>query len=459
MKDELDWLTGTESRRLSPDGKMFAAYGAARQMFFSQSSELLIEGPAGTGKTRPALEKLHRLALRYPACRLMIVRKTRHSMTQSVMVTFENKVLPRDAQSGKLLAPFHSGDQAYRYPNGSIVAVAGIDNAAKILSSEWDVIYAAEATELTENDFEMLGMRLRNGVIPYQQLLADCNPGPPTHWLNRRAERGQTQRLLSRHADNPTVTADYLKRLSELTGVRRLRYFEGRWAAAEGLVYPEFDPAVHMEYKRHIPAQWTRYRVVDFGFQHSFVCQWWAIDPDGNAHLYRELYGTQRLVEDWAKDIKRITEAWREHITATITDHDAEGRATLEKYLEIETVPAKKDVAMGIQLVKSRLRVKSNGKPGLYFMYDSIVTVDPLLLEAKHPTHTVEEFDSYVWEIGRDGQAKEVPVKRFDDGLDSARYLVSYLDGPDEYDEAGDPMAGGELPAYQPEQYEYGFSG
>ena len=294
MLDELDWLTGSESRLISPNGqKMFAPHGAARTMFFSQEPEVLLEGPAGTGKTRPILEKLHRLAQRWPGCRILIVRKTRHSMTQSVMVTFENKVLPR--VNGKIIAPFHSGDQAYKYANGSVVAVAGIDNAAKILSSEWDVIYAAEATELTENDFEMLAMRLRNGVIPYQQLVADCNPGSPTHWLNRRAERvgGRMQRLLSRHSDNPTVTPAYLKILSELTGVRRLRFFEGRWAASEGLVYPEFNPATHQEYKSHIPSGWTRYRIVDFGFQHSFVCQWWAIDPDGNAHLYRELYGTQ----------------------------------------------------------------------------------------------------------------------------------------------------------------------
>ena len=64
-------------------------------------------------------------------------------------------------------------------------------------------------------------------------------------------------RLLSRHTDNPTLYdarrgewtpkgTTYLGTLKRLTGARALRLLEGRWAAAEGIVYPEYEPTTHM---------------------------------------------------------------------------------------------------------------------------------------------------------------------------------------------------------------------
>src|SRR3546814_17004871 len=65
-----------------------------------------------------------------------------------------------------------------------------------------------------------------------------------------------------------------------LTGVQRQRLLDGRWVAAEGIIWPEFDPAVHLVDRFDIPDDWTRYWTVDFGYIHTFVAQWWAVDPD-----------------------------------------------------------------------------------------------------------------------------------------------------------------------------------
>ena len=63
------------------------------------------------------------------------------------------------------------------------------------MSTEYDMIYVQEATELTEDDWEALTTRLRNGRAPIQQLIADCNPAEPTHWLKARCDSGQTRML------------------------------------------------------------------------------------------------------------------------------------------------------------------------------------------------------------------------------------------------------------------------
>lgn len=407
----------------TPAQRPYQPFGAALRLFYCKDDEVLLDGPAGTGKSRACLEKLNLVASKYDGCRILLVRKTRSSMSQSTLVTWETKVLPEGSPIAQGAGRAHR--QSYVYPNGSEVVVAGMDNPVKIMSTEYDLIYVAEATELQEEDWESLTTRLRNKVVPYQQLIADCNPAGPTHWLNQRCLKKKTTRLLSRHEDNPTVDAAYLTKLRNLSGVRRKRLYEGVWAAQEGLVY-EYDAAVHLKDRFEIPPEWRRIRVLDFGFNNAFVCQWWAIDPDGRMYRYREIYRTQRLVEDHVKDILELS--GDEVFEANIADHDAEDRATAERY-GLRTIPAYKALTPGIQAVQARIKVAGDGRPRLYLLRDSLVERDEALSEAKKPASTEEEFDSYHWPRGQDGkEQKEVPVKIDDHGMDTLRYAVAYVD-------------------------------
>jgi len=395
--------------------------GAARQLFRCVAPEVILAGPAGTGKSRACLERLHKLALDYPGMRGLMVRRTRKALTQSAMVTFREKVLhPLDN------VVFRATDQEYRYGNGSVIVVAGLDDPAKVMSAEYDLIYVMEATEVTEHAWETLTARLRNGVVPFQQIIGDCNPDAPTHWLKRRADRGATVMLESRHEDNPSVTAQYLAVLDSLTGVRYLRLRKGIWAAAEGLVYDDWNTAVHLTDRFDIPPSWRKLRVIDFGYTNPFVCQWWALDGDSRMYLYRELYMTQRTVDEHATQILALSKG--ETYIATVADHDAEDRATLAKR-GIVTIPAYKAVSRGIQAVQGRLRPAGDGRPRLFFLRDSLIERDERLSEMKKPCCTAEEFDGYVWPKGQDGRAlKEEPVKEDDHGMDACRYAVASRD-------------------------------
>lgn len=401
--------------------------GAALALFLDRSPEVVLEGPAGTGKSRALLEKAHLCATKYAGSRILLVRKTRESMTESVLVTWESKVLPEGHPA--LAGPARANRQAYAYPNGSTVVVAGLiangkDQRAKVMSTEYDMILIFEATELSEHEYEQLLTRLRNGVMPYQQQLSDCNPDAPTHWLHQRCDAGVAVVHFSRHADNPAITPQYLATLDRLTGHRRARLRDGRRAAAEGLVYDNFDAAVHIVERFTIPPEWVRVRVIDFGYTNPFVCQWWAIDGDGRLYRYREIYMTQRTVEEHARAIS----AHPEPVAMTICDHDAEDRATLHAH-GIGTTAAHKEVRLGIQAVQERLRIAGDGRPRLMLLRDSLVERDERLAEAKRPWSTDQEFDSYRWPQGIDGRAlKEEPVKADDHGLDCVRYLVTQID-------------------------------
>ena len=418
--------------------------GAAKTLFESRHPQILLSGPAGTGKSRAALQKLHMQALKYPGMRGVILRKTMVSLGSTGLVTWREKVVPEAIVNGTVR--WYGGSQqeaaAYQYANGSTIVVGGLDKPEKIMSSEYDVAFVQEAIELTVTDWESITTRLRNGRLPYQQLIADTNPSTPTHWLKQRCDQGVTLMLESRHEDNPTLVnldgsltergADYLSKLDALTGVRYQRLRRGLWVAAEGLIYEEYDPLVHLIDRFKIPDTWARYWAIDFGYTNPQVIQCWAEDPDGRLYLYREIYRTRRTVDQHAADILaqvRPAGQWTEpRPRAIICDHDAEGRAVLERELGMSTIPAHKTVTDGIQAVQARLRPAGDGRPRLFLMRDCVVTRDPELAEAKKPSSTAEEIVGYVWDTGAGKAIKEQPLKENDHGADALRYLVAYRD-------------------------------
>lgn len=432
----------------------YQPFGTAIEAFRFKGPELLYAGPAGTGKSKCLLEKLHAMMLKYPGARGLIVRKTLASLGSTALVTYEQHVAKEHLANGEVKWFGGSPKEAacYKYKNGSVIVVGGMDKSMKIMSSEYDVCYAQEATELLEEDWEAITTRLRNGRIPYQQLIADANPDVPTHWLKIRCDRERTHMIRSRHEDNPVLFkqlpqggigglteagAAYMGKLDALTGVRYQRLRKGIWCAAEGLVYEEYDPNIHIHKRIGVPPiSWTRYITVDFGYTNPMVVQFWAEDEDGRLYLYRELYHTKTTVEDMAPKIKEAMNLKKEpRPRMIICDHDAEGRATLEKHLGMATKAAKKTVEDGIQAVQMRMRRSDvDGRPRIYLCQDALIEVDKDLQDRKKPTCTLEEIVGYVWDRGTVvAQAagkppKEAPVKEDDHGMDALRYMVAERD-------------------------------
>ena len=406
--------------------------GNIKRIFENQSREVLVQGPARTGKSLGLLEKCYLAACKYPNSRSLLIRKTRASMSESVLQLLEDDVIPRGA-------PWRSGarrsmrDQ-YRLPNGSIIVPIGMDHTDKVMSSEWDRIYVFETTELVQDDYLKLISRLSGKNTPFRQIQCDCNPTFPAHWLNQRATTGLMDRIATTHKDNPrwwdeaagawTKEGDEYVHgtLGRLTGHMRERLLLGRWAAAEGLVYPEFEPSVHViDAMPEGWEQWRKVRAIDFGYTNPFVCQWWAIDGDGRAYLYREIYRQGRTMREHSEDINRLSAG--ESYDYTVSDHDAGDRATLGEN-GIDSVPANKEVSMGIQAVAERLHIAPDGRPRLYFLRSALVERDETLAERSAPTSTVAEFDSYIWAQLKDGKpTKEEPVKGNDHGMDAMRYM------------------------------------
>lgn len=476
-----------------PGQKAFRPYGSALDILLNKDDVVGTDGPAGTGKSRACLEKLHIIAEKYPRVRILIARKTRESLSEAALFTYEERVLPEghpvDASNIR-----RSHRQQYHYPNGSLIVVCGLDKPQKIMSTEYDIIYVQEAIECDEADFEMLSTRLRNGVLPYQQLIFDCNPDTPKHWIKAGEAAGRWKLIHSRHEDNPTLWEEapqeqqplgpnaqwpdvgdggrvgkwteggvkYIQRLEALTGPRYYRLRKGLWVGAEGAVYEEFDTQQHVWFDGdgkapwgndpRPPKSWRRVWVVDFGYTHPMVIQKWAIDPDGGMWMYEEIYHTQMLVEDATK-LALETSGWSYdpdnglgHVPiepfpdplpeTIIADHDAENRATMEKNVGMFTTAAIKNISGGIQAVQKRLRArvpvegkKDKFRPRIMYRGNSVVKKDEELEEAKLPTSTIDEYAGYVWDTSNNKKKGELPVDKDNHGLDGSRYLVAHEDG------------------------------
>lgn len=114
---------------------IYRVHGAAAELMVTTAPEVLIEGPAGTGKTRAVLERVNAVCEQYPRARALIARATRTSSTESILVTLERDVLRLDLP-GMLRNISRGQRDSYEYENGSTIVVGGQHPAASAGSSE-----------------------------------------------------------------------------------------------------------------------------------------------------------------------------------------------------------------------------------------------------------------------------------------------------------------------------------
>ena len=217
-------------RRPPPDGKPFVFRGANAEILRYKGIMALLEGPAGTGKSAALLTKSHLFAAHYAKCRILWLRQERRSLTESILAIFEQHIVRDDP---RIVGGANRENRShYDYPNGSIIVLGGLEDGSKIIGAEYDLVVCFEATEMSaEPVYKMLSrMQRRNPrFTPYSQLIIECNPVAPEHWINQDAAAGRFPRFRSRHEDNPSVTPEYLETLRSLPPILRARLYEGRW--------------------------------------------------------------------------------------------------------------------------------------------------------------------------------------------------------------------------------------
>lgn len=226
-------------------------------------------------------------------------------------------------------------------------------------------------------------------------------------------------------ADNPYLSPAEVETMSETLPSDSLdnrRY--GRFVASGGLVYPEFDPTLHVIEPFTPPVEWQDKLSIDPGLNNPLSCHWYCRDFDGNVYVVAEHYEAKRDVAYHAERIRRISEGlnWQSGrfggisalMDSAANQRTLNGQKSVAELFAAEGIDVNtrvnKDVYTGINKVKAMLK-PLRGKPKLY-IFSSCVNM-------------IREIKGYFW-----GE-NDSPIKKDDHAMDELRYYVcSVVDEP-----------------------------
>jgi hypothetical protein len=392
--------------------------GASLILQALQEPEVMIAGPAETGKTWSACWYVDSFLRRYPGAQGALLRKVRSSLYGSVLQTFRRVAALR----GGVRAFGGAYPSWLDYQNGSRLWLGGLDDPQKVLSSERDIIYINQAEELEAAAWETVRTRVtgRGAVAPYTVLLGDCNPGAGDHWILRRAKAGSLRLLESRHEDNPTlftasgeITAQgviSLRALDGLTGVRYQRLRLGKWVGAEGQFFEMWDERRHTRtIDRPVPPDWRVWAAFDYGYQHNAAFGILALDTQGTLYLLGEYVTRRELVPELVTgfhDLLQALQIPKGRLWKCVAGHDifqARGGDDLEKisdkFARLGWVFTKAQVerVTGAQDLLTRIGNPEKGVPST-LVIDSrcvrTITAIPKMVADPHRPEDIKKVDA-----------------------------------------------------------------
>lgn len=265
--------------------------------------------------------------------------------------------------------------------------------------------YGDEVATWAKPVFDMLKSRLDH---EYSIFDGTCNPEGPEHWFRKfllsDADIFQQAYTLDDNEFLPDVVKNAIK--TEYAGtVLYDRYVLGLWVAAEGLVYPMFDPEKHVA-SPPITQRGEYYVSIDYGTMNPFSAGLWLILGQV-AYRVREYYydGRQKkrsmTDEEYYQAVEKMID--NAPVQAIIIDPSAasfievirrKGRFSVRK--------ADNDVLNGI---RTTARLLNNGN----------------LLFAPCCSDSLREFRAYLWDDS--AKEKDRPIKENDHAMDDIRYF------------------------------------
>ena len=248
----------------------------------------------------------------------------------------------------------------------------------------------------------------------------NCNPEHPYHWFyNEWIKKSNTKNMLYLHFtmdDNPSLSYEIKCRYKSLySGAFYERFVEGKWVAADGLVYPMFSPDKHIKSAENFDKY---YLSCDYGTVNPFSLGLWG-RSEGKWYRIKEYYhssrdrGVQLTDEEYYSELKALANG--RELTALIIDPSAASFIeVVKRHGEYRVIRADNDVLTGINSVCQALR---NGD--IFFFSDCV--------------DTIREFSVYRWD---NDIRRDAPKKENDHAMDDIRYFVQTVLAENEGDYA-----------------------
>jgi PBSX family phage terminase large subunit len=244
----------------------------------------------------------------------------------------------------------------------------------------------------------------------------NCNPEHPHHWFYeewiKKAKQKNALYLHFTMQDNPSLTPEIISRYRSMySGAFYERFVEGKWVAAEGLVYPSFSNANCAL----PPVQPDKFYVsCDYGTANPCSMGLWG-RADGKWYRLREYYHDSRVLkvqktdEEYYEELENLISG--KTVSAVIVDPSALSFIEcIKRHGHLKVIPAKNEVINGIRRVSDALR-------------ENKIIICPGCEDI------IREFSLYRWD---ERAGKDTPKKEHDHAMDDMRYFVSTVLGEKE---------------------------
>ena len=276
--------------------------GGYREFWRSKKRYVVCKGSRASKKSTTAALKIITRMMEYPLANTLVIRKTGASLKDSCYAQLLWAINRLSAQ-GFWRARVSPLELEY-IPTGQKILFRGLDDPMKITSITvthgvlcW--AWLEEAYEVGEDAFNRVDESLR-GHLPegyYIQWLITFNPWDSSSWLKARffdMPDDNTLAMTTTYQCNEWLSSADLDMFATMQRTDPERYKVaglGEWGIAEGQFFSQWRQDRHVIEPFKIPANWMRFRSMDWGSARPYACYWWAVDYDGNLYAYRELYG------------------------------------------------------------------------------------------------------------------------------------------------------------------------
>ena len=357
-------------------------------------------GGGGSGKSYGAVQKVIIKAL-FNKRKVLVIRKVGNTLRTSIYAVFKD-ILSKIGVNYKE----NKSDMTLSLFNGSVFLFKGLDDSEKIKSiADITDIVIEEASELTEDDFTQVDIRLRPFNQKYPQIFLMFNPVSKanwvyTHWFLNDVPKAKI--IQTSYRDNKFLNEDYRQMLEDLKNTNPAYYkiyCLGEFATLDKLVFP----IIHKQLVNALEIKNLPLFVgMDFGYINDPSAIIWGRYDKANKVVYitGEYFKKGMLNDEIAETLKALG---------------------LNKEIIIADSAEQKSIAeikkLGITRIKPAEKGPDSVMHSISWLLQNKIVVDERCLAI------IEEFENYTWQ--KDKKTNEYinkPIDSFNHGIDALRY-------------------------------------
>lgn len=293
-------------------------------------------------------------------------------------------------------------------PNDSVFLFKGLDDSEKIKSiTDITDIWIEEATELSDDDFTQLDLRLR-ARIENLQLICSFNPVSKVNWVYRKwFEDGvkplNTMILHTTYKDNRFLPKEYIEALKEKERTNYTYYkiyALGEFCTLDKLIFTNWK----QEEFDHTRIKGALLIGLDFGFINdtSALVASVLVEETKRIYIFKEWGDVGKTNQDLAEIIKGLGFA------KSVIIADSAEQKSIE---EIKRA--------GVMKIKKSAKGKDSVIHGIQKLQNYEIIVHPFC------TGIITEFENYSWKKDKaSGLYINEPIDMFNHYIDALRYSL-----------------------------------